>query len=405
MISTHRRLAMALFLTGICYTSAFADPELISNDSPRQAPVTATLEELWRVGGDDGDLIFGAIVEAVADPEGNVYLFDHHMKQVEVISPDGEHVGTLSREGSGPGEVRQPRDLVFLPDGRLGLAELAPSKLVIMTTDGTPSENIFLGGDGEPETGFSVTMSCDYRGATFILGGQYSTPNNVGQDRTQYLSILAENGHEIHRLREAHMILDFTNIAFVERDLIPPFIFVNAVGPDGRIYVPREWDRYAIEVYSPDGILEKIIERKYTNRKRTDRERRRVQSVFEGLSRNMGGNLKMDISATNQAVAGMFIDSENRLWVKHAKSGDNLPEGILLSFDLFDAQGQYLSEVHLAGEGDAAFDDIEFLPDGRVLLIKGYVLAQWETFDTTAINWDEGEDTGAMEVVCCRLNM
>ena len=35
----------------------------------------------------------------------NVYLLDHHLKQVEVISPDGEHLLTLSREGDGPGEL------------------------------------------------------------------------------------------------------------------------------------------------------------------------------------------------------------------------------------------------------------------------------------------------------------
>jgi hypothetical protein len=405
MKSTLSCTCVALFLSCIATSVLAADVEHIRNDSPQKSPVKVTLEELWRVGGDDGDLIFGAIVEAVADPVGNVYLFDHHMKQVEVISPEGDYLRTLSREGSGPGEVRQPRDMVFLPDGRLGLAELAPSKLVTMSTDGTPSENISLGGDGEPETGFSVTITCDYRGDTFLLGGQFSIPNEVGQARTQFLSILTETGTEAHRLREATTVLNFVNPAFSEQGLIPPFFFATTVGPDGRVYVPVDRDSYAIEVYNAEGVLEKIIEREYKNRKRTKNETKRLETLFSSLAAGFPGELKLDIEPRNQAVSGMFVDQKNRLWVKHAGSGDNLPEGVFLSFDLFDAQGRYLHEVHIYADGNAAYDDLEFLPDGRVLLIKGYILAQWETFDTTAINWDEGEDSGAMEIICCRLNL
>ena len=399
-----RILSIVILISAFTYCNeASADPELIRNRDPLKAPQTVRLEELWRVGGEDGDLIFGAIVEAIADPDGNVYLFDHHMKQVEVISPGGEHLRTLSREGEGPGEVRRPRDMVYLPDGRIGLAELAPSKLVTVTKTGEPAGTIALGGDGGVDNGFTVTLSCEHRNHTFLLGGQTSTPIDIGMDRTQYLSLLSETGLETKRLREASAVLNFAAALLVEKDLVPPFIFVNTIGPDGRVYVPRDRHSYAIEVYSPEGVLEKIIERKYVNRKRTDRELRRLNTLFSSMARDTGLEIKMDIESDNQVIAGMFVDSQNRLWIKHAKSGDDLPAGILLSFDIFDADGRYLQEVQIASEGDAAYDDLEFLPDGRVLLIKGYVLAQWETFDSSAINWDEGVDSGPMEIICCEM--
>ncbi len=380
-----------------------AEIPIVNNTEPALPPRTIELEELWRVGGDDGDLIFGAIVEAVTDADHNVYLFDHHMKQVEVISPDGEHLRTLSREGDGPGEVRAPRDMVVLADGRIGLAELFPAKLVTLTPDGVPGETIILGGTDSPETGNTATLSCERRHNTFLHGGQRSVPGDVGMDRTQYLKMLNESGREICQLREATTVLDFTAGNVIEKELIPPFILVNAIGPDGRAYVPHDRESYAVEVYSPSGKLERIIQREYKNRNRTDREMKRMLTLFESVVRGANIQITFDIEKTNQSVASLFIDAENRLWVRHPGSVDDLPDGILAAYDLFDADGKYLQVVSIACEGQPDYDELKFLPDGRVLLIKGYVLAQWETFDTSAINWGEGEDSGSMEIVCYHL--
>jgi hypothetical protein len=100
---------------------AAADVEQVKNTEPAHPPRTVQLEELWRVGGEDGELLFGAIVGTTTDPDGNVYLLDHHLKHVEVISPDGEHLRTLSGEGDGPGEIRNPPSY--------GVAALDPSGL------------------------------------------------------------------------------------------------------------------------------------------------------------------------------------------------------------------------------------------------------------------------------------
>jgi hypothetical protein len=150
-------------------------------------------------------------------------------------------------------------------------------------------------------------------------------------------------------------------------------------------------------------MLERVIERDLDNRPRTERELRRLRTVFEATGRATGLEVEIEIAPRNQMIVAMFVDNENRLWVQHARSGDNPPDGVLTSYDLFDASGRYLHEVHFACEGNAAYDGLEILPDGRALLIKGYVLAQWETFDTSAVNWGEEEDTGAMEVICYRM--
>jgi hypothetical protein len=375
----------------------------VANDGPAQPPRTIQLEELWRIGGDQGDLLLGTVSEVTADPAGNVYVLDSQLRHVEVISPTGEHVGTLSREGDGPGEVRMPRDVVFLADGTLGIAELFPAKLVRMTPDGEPRPSIMLGSGSGPVTGLRVTIGCENRGATLLLAGHLAVQGDVGQDRTQFLCTIGEDGAEQARFCQAEMALDFQRPRILEREILPGFFVANAIGPDGRIYAPRSRDAYVIDVYLPDGTLERVIEREFDNRPRTARETRRIEAVFNAAARQIPGEIVPVIEPANPVIAGLSVDEGGDLWVKHSRSGDDRPPGVLLTYDRFDPTGRYVQAVSIACEGDPAYDDLEFLPDGRVLLIKGYVLAQWSAFDFGTVDWDDDEETAEMEIVCCRM--
>ena len=97
--------------------------------------IVRRLEELWRAGGDD-ELLLGRIEEVRLGPDGNLYLMDQQLSQVLVLSPDGEYMRTLSREGEGPGEVRRPAGMLFMPDGNLGL--LQPFRRPWVATPGSP---------------------------------------------------------------------------------------------------------------------------------------------------------------------------------------------------------------------------------------------------------------------------
>ena len=52
------------------------------------------------------------------------------VQQVELVIDAALVVKTLGREGSGPGEFTLAFDMVFMPDGSLGVAQLVPGKLV-----------------------------------------------------------------------------------------------------------------------------------------------------------------------------------------------------------------------------------------------------------------------------------
>ncbi len=383
--------------------TVFAEPVHVMNDKPALPPRTIELEELWRVGGEDEEFLFGLMIDSLTDDDGNVYLLDNQLCQVEVFNADGEHLRTLSRQGDGPGEIRIPQDLVFLPDGTLGIVELFPGKFVKLSLDGDPQGNLTLGGDSGPQTGFVVAFNADNRGGTILVAAQRATPSDGGQDRTQYLARISETGEELVRYCEASMRLDLNNPRFVERELLPSFLLTNAVGPDGRVYVPQARDQYAIEVFSPDGNLERVIERKYENWKRDSRDNSRMNALIDAWLQGFPGEMVRDLDSHEPAITEMFVTDDGTLWVQHSRSGRNQPDGILLTFDTFDAEGKYLQEVSVAAEGDPAFDGLKFLRDGRVLLIKGYVLARWASRGAQNATFGEEDETGPMEIICCRM--
>jgi len=396
---------LALVLTTVMLPGfSLAEPEIIKNVDPAQPARTLQLEALWRVGGEDEEFFFGMIVDCLTDTEGNVYLLDNQLCNVEVFTAQGEHLRTLSGEGDGPGEVRIPQGLVTLPDGTLGILELFPGKIVKLNHEGEPRGTMTLGGNGDPQTGFVAALRAEIRNGTILVAAQHSTLTDDGQDRTQYLARISEEGEELARYREASMSLNFNNPHFVERDLLPAFLLASAVGPDGQVYVARDRNQYAIEVYTPEGELVRVIERVFENRKRDERDMHRMNALVDAWIQGFPGEMPRDLEAYEPTISEMFVAEDGTLWVQHSRSGHDLPPGILLSFDTFDTGGKYLQEVHFAAEGDPAYDGLKFLPGDRALLIKGYVLARWASRGAQNATFDEEEETGAMEVVYCKMN-
>ena len=406
MLRTTKKAVLATGILLACLASsltAYPDAPRIVNTTPCEPARTVQLEELWRFGGEDCDILLGTITEATTDAQGNVYLLDTQLCHVLVISPEGEYLGSLSREGEGPGEVSRPRDVVCLPDNSVGLLELFPAKIVKLSPEGEPRGTLIVGGDEAPEGGFTSASRCVYRGGTFMVAGQRLLSSQTGQNRVMYLCRLADSGEELVRYREATMTLDFQNLCFVEREMEPGFHLANAVGPDGRVYAPQAWDRYAIEVFLPDGTLDRVIEREFENRKRTEQELRRINALFDASESNIPYEVSRKIEPSPAVVSGLHVDPAGNLWVLHSRSAEECPAGVMQTYDLFDPTGRYLRQVAIACEGDPEYDGIEFLDDGRVLLIKGYVEAGMARSDLGSVPLGEEEESSPMEIICCRL--
>jgi hypothetical protein len=73
-------------------------PDVLAPADPPEV-VTYSMQELWRRGEDDDEIVFGAVVQLVADAEGNVYLLDAQTSPVLVFSPVGKHLRTMGCRG------------------------------------------------------------------------------------------------------------------------------------------------------------------------------------------------------------------------------------------------------------------------------------------------------------------
>jgi hypothetical protein len=399
---------LVLFLTLEACSPAGA-AEMVSSEAPRLSPRTVTLTEQWRAGGLDGDILFGMVVATETNAEGNLYALDSQLSCVEVFSPAGEHLRTISGEGDGPGEVRAPQDMALLQDGSLGLLKFLPAGIVRLWPDGTPDTSIELHprsmADAGDEGGFAVSFGMESRGGTLVLAAYQSLTEGTGQKRRIFLSSFSGEGRELACLKESGMQLDFNAVRFVETEFFPPFLLTHAVGPGGKVYVPADWDSYAIEVYRPDGRLERVIRRPFQPRPRTDREKRRMDALVDAWGRQIPYEIPRELEPNAPTIDELFVDDEGILWVKHSRSVENQPDGVFATYDTFDGEGRWLQEVSVKADADPHHDGIRFLGDGRALVIKGYQLARWASRNARDASFGEDDDPGSMEIIACRVEV
>ena len=396
------RLSLILILA--ITTTAAAGDLVIRNDEPALPPVTLELEEQWRRGAEDDDVMIGLPVEAMADDEGRVYLADQQLCQIFIFDSGGGLEGTLSREGEGPGEVAYPIDMVRFEDGNFGLAEFFPGKIVKITPEDLPAGEITIDVSGGQTGGFTIQTMAELQNGHLLMAGSRSVPQEKWTERTHFLAAVDMDGNQTVRYMEQVSMIQRPHSVVHEKDFLPSFPLASALGPDGRVYTPRDRDHYAINVFEPDGTLAYVIERPgFETWKRDKRDKRRIEALFESWA---GANPEtwpeFDLKKTERAINTLHVDGRGRLWVQHSRSNRDQPEGVFLTFDLYDTAGRWQREVSLKCEGNPVSDGVRFLRDGRVLLIKGFVVARLACLGSGVATLGEDE-TETIEIVCYRL--
>jgi hypothetical protein len=357
--------------------------------APAEGRQVLQLEEIWRRGGGDDEIFFGSIAQALIDAEGNVYVLDQQLSQVEVFAADGAHLRTLSREGEGPGEVRRPEDMLFLPDGSLGLVQYFNGRIVKIDRDGTPAGAILPPGAGTGGGRPSIRRA-RHRNGHFVVNGARMVPDENGMQRTQYIAAWTAEGEEITSYLTTTRTVQLRTEGWIEKNQYFPESERWALGPDGRVYLAGERDDYEISVYAPDGTLERTISRPLTGRLRSEDEK---QDVREGLVVIRGGQrmqIPVEVEDREPAISELWVHDDGTLWVLPSANERDQPDGVMQTYDVFDAQGRYLREVAIACEGDPVSDRLLMPAAGRMVLIRGAREARRNMFGGSGDVADEG---------------
>lgn len=369
-------------------------PRAIDVDGPTQGVQPLELQEVWRVGGEDEEVIFGRIVDLSRHPDGTTYILDNQMCQVVVVSPEGEFLTNLSREGDGPGELRQPIGLVFLEDDVIGIGTGFPGKLVSFGTDGTPMGNHYP--IGEPSEGnIGIMMSVkNVDGLLMASGGRMVFADQDKSHTERFLAVSNDELDGYTRILETTTPLDPTGIKYVEADNY----YIDYrwdLGPAGTIFAAMERDAYEISVFDRTGNLLRVFGREEKQRKRTQNEKDQVGPLI-----NMGGERQdrdWKIADHDGSIGRVLYDHEDQtVWVLTANGSNDQPDGILETWDVFSTEGEYLRRVPIP-LGDEMNDGALYLVgDGHLVVVKGA---------GSNFSDEEEEDTEAetLEVICYKI--
>lgn len=369
---------------------------IVNGDKPSEGIQALHFQEAWSAGGEDGEDFFGLISKVLIDEDGTVYLLDTRLSEVPVYSPDGERLDTLSREGEGPGETRMPTNLVFMPDGNLGLVQRYPGKIVKIDRQGNPV------GDYEPsipDAGFVLMTDAFTSGGDqlTVVGMNVKQEGQTKRDNITFVSNFGPDGAETVRFVEQHNVMDFTNFHFDEDKQDEVSFRQVAAGHDGRIYVTMVRNAYEIRVFNPDGSLERIIERQFERRQRTDEEYQEIKDLATAQMARLPG-AKFDISHTHRDINSLRIAADGNLWVTTSRSGIDQPEGVLNTFDVFDPDGHFIRQVQVHVEGDGEDDALFFAPGGDAVLVTGFAPAL-RSLQNQGGSGEDDEEAAPMEVI------
>jgi hypothetical protein len=390
----------AVLLTVLALASAAlatAPPIRIDTDGPAEGIVPLDLEELWRAGGEDGEVIFGRVSDVAGHPDGEVYVLDNQLCQVEVFGPDGEHLRTLSRQGDGPGEVRQPTGLVLLPDDLVGIGAGFPGKMVTMTRDGVPLATRYP--IGEPSDGnIGVMISLGTGGGVLAAtGGRLVLDGPTTSHAERFLAISDAAGGDFIRILERQTPLDPTGRHW---DEAADYYFDGRwdLGPDGLLYVPTERERYLVSVYDRTGALQFAFGRDQGLRRRTEADKDEVGPII-----NVNGQRndeEWDICDHDPAVSRVMVDPDgDTIWVLTPQGDEDQPAGILQTWDVFGATGEFLRQAVVPLGHEIREGTCFLVGNRRLVVIRG----TGTSFVADPDEYGEAEEVEPLEVICYRM--
>jgi hypothetical protein len=410
-IQTYAKLGLAVLAVTLVAVPAGAGeivevdgvPHVKNPATPGQGIETLELRELWRAGGEDDETFFGIITQVLTDDEGNIYLLDTQLSEVQVYSPDGEFLKTLSRQGEGPGETNLPVDMLFLADGTIGLVQSFPGKVIKIDKEGSPAGVITIGHADPTQGGFVVLFDTQQSGGNMVAVGMLITANQEEATRTDnwVLASFKEDGSEATRYHERTTEWDFQkDLSIVEKDQYFVHFRRWALDKEGRVYAATNRNGYAVKVWNPDGSLNRVIEREYDPWKRNDDDTKRINAFMDATTRNFPGEIDTKIEDTEPDITSVRVADDGSVWVLTSRGTHDQPEGVMSTYDVFDSEGHFIKQVQMACEGDGVKDGMIFSGDDRVIVVTGFIGAALALQGGSSPDLEEGEEPPPMEVIC-----
>jgi len=364
-------------------------------------PVTVDLKEIFRLGGESEseEEFFGVIMRITTDAKNNIYVLDTQLSEVKIYDTNGKYLKTIGREGEGPGEFRNPADMFFMPDGNIGVMQVFPGKIVMLTANGDPAGDYPL---PKPEgDGFQVLRGGRRCGSHLVLARQLQKMSegkftqNISLDRLDLQGKVANTYVSMERaLDMANLVIDEKTFSTWEQG------GRWDAGNDGRVFVVTHNSNYEVTVFNADGTKDRVIERTYEKRNRTAEETAEIKSIYEAFTRQAPG-AKVEVNSFDADINSVYSRDDGSLWVLTSRGSRKLPAGVLGVFDVFDDKGHFVRQVTMKGQGNAMKDGYFFVGD-RLYVVTGWLDAVM-AMQGGGAKQETDTETSPMELICYRV--
>ncbi len=406
--ATVGRLAILSLL--IIAAAAQAEPAAVT--LPADPPSTRTVElaEQWRIGGeDDEDILLGVIADAKLGSNGDVYLLDNQLSQVLVISPEGELVTTLGREGEGPGEMSQPQGLLLFDDDKVGVIQGFPGKVIVINPDDTPGGEIHIGGKPE-EGGFNFVRGLARCGdhlvgnrgrATFDMESGKSVSTNT-------LAIMDLEGTDEVVIVEHTRESDMMKRVFDEKAEFSELKTWGAGGPEGTLYTSPVRDEYVINARGLDGEIIRVMSREFKPRHRDAEDKKELTDGMVIIMNGVRQEIESKALDNDPAIVGLSVTDDGRLFVRNCFDDEDLLDvGPAGRFDVISSTGEFIEQLTLTlPDFDGKRDRLVFMDGVNFMVIRNFDQAQQAMMAGGGGDEEEEEDLGdaePLEVVFYRM--
>lgn len=315
---------------------------------------------------------FSTIAGIDVNDAGEVLVLDQQAAQVRIFDAAGKHLRSVGRPGGGPGELMAGQTLIGLRAGRgdtVYVGDLGRFRIVALAGDGKE-----VGSYPIPITeGIPVALRPAPGGKVALQLRRMALPG-VTDSTTKPADFIIVRDLTAGTADTVAQ-LDIGGTLGFEGGKMQTRIFASepmwAILDDGRVVIGRN-DRYRLEVFTPDGRLERVIQRPVEPVAVTPE----VQAAYKKTMRALvGKQLAAQGAANSQAalayVEQMFRDMQfaesfpvyasfmggpdNTVWVQRFPTGALLAGGEDLDlqnlaapdWDVFDAQGRLLGMITL----------------------------------------------------------
>lgn len=295
--------------------------------------------------------------------DGHVLALDRQAGRVLEYGPDGRHVATYGRKGSGPGELTFPGGMDLGPGDTLWVTDLMNRRLT-----GFPRQG------GDPRTiPYADVGAFPSARVEAVSGGFLQTVGAFGRSEAE-----AERGVPLVRFDRQLQPADTLWVAppeptdVVQTELNGRRMILNMTQEfwpdfawralsDGGVVVSDTAD-YLVRVLNPDGSVRRVIRRDPPARATTEEDREAVKrrvlaEADSGQGISFGGSgpdpaaqrrmaeqriEKMTFASRIPRIRGLRVDPADRIWVAVTSDADPTQTERI---DVYDRDGRLLGEL------------------------------------------------------------